>query len=81
MAYQITDHVLLTALNNLPIQYKEEVYHFIQFLLQKHQENTVSSDQKAIASTKRKFGYFPKGSFKMLDNFDDPLDCFKDYIQ
>lgn len=48
---------------------KEEVMHFIDFLLNKN---------KNQPPPKRKFGS-AKGKIKMHKNFDDPLEDFKDY--
>jgi hypothetical protein len=53
--------------SSLPENLKQEVIHFIDFLLNKNNP-----------APKRKFGS-AKGKIKMHKNFDDPLEDFKDY--
>ena len=55
--------------STLPENLKQEVIHFIDFLLNKNKNNP---------TPKRKFGS-AKGKIKMHKNFDDPLEDFKDY--
>ena len=58
--------------NLLPPNLKREAYLFVDFLIEKSNNN----NQK----TKRKFGS-AKGKIHLSDDFDEPLtDIFKDYI-
>lgn len=63
---------LYTKLNSLPPALKAEVTDFVDFLISKR--------KKAIKAKKPKFGS-AKGQFKMADDFDEPLDDFKEYMQ
>lgn len=65
------DSKLVAELNALPKDMKEEVLLFIEFLKQKK--------KKATEIKERKFGY-AKGFFEMKDNFDEPLEDFKEYM-
>jgi hypothetical protein len=61
--------IIYKKFSSLPENLKEEVIHFIDFLLYKN---------KNKPAPKRKFGS-AKGKIKMHKNFDDPLEDFKDY--
>ena len=64
------DNILLyNKLSNLPDKMKSEVSDFIDSLMSKNKE-----PQK----NKPKFGS-AKGMFKMKENFDQPIEDFKDY--
>lgn len=63
---------LYTKLSTLPPALKAEVNDFIDFLL--------SKNKKSLKTKKPKFGS-AKGQFKMTDDFDEPLDDFKDYMK
>jgi len=79
MLQQVSDSSILQTFHNLPLQYKEEALNFMQFLLYKY-EKEKNKKNETKENQKRKFGYFPKGSFIMSDDFDAPLDCFKEYM-
>lgn len=68
----MTDLQLYTELSTLPPDLKKEVQHFIEFLKGKAKNET--------SLKQRKFGA-AKGFFKMHDDFDEPLEDFKDYMQ
>jgi len=68
----MTDLQLYTELSALPPSLKEEVKDFIAFLKQK-------SHRKDEPLRKRQFGA-AKGFFKMREDFDEPLEDFKDYM-
>ena len=68
----MTDTQLLTQINTLPTEQKKQVADFVQFL--KYQRKTKRKIKE------RKFGY-AKGFFKMADDFDEPLDDFKEYME
>lgn len=65
---------LLSKINTLPPEKRKEVEDFIDFLNQKLQKETSEKPLK-----KRQFGC-AKGMFTMSDDFDEPLDDFKDYM-
>jgi hypothetical protein len=80
MSHQVSSNMLLQALNDLPIKYKEEAMNFIEFLRYKYKTEK-KLKQNIMEKEKRKFGYFPKGTFVLSEDFDAPLDCFKDYLR
>ena len=67
----MTDLQLYTELSALPTELKKEVQDFIEFL------KTKAKKQNPIKQ--REFGS-AKGFFKMHDDFDEPLEDFKDYM-
>lgn len=67
----MTDVQLYSEIASLPSELKQEVSDFVAFLKQK------SKTKKVI--DKRVFGY-AKGAFEMSDDFDEPLDDFKEYM-
>jgi len=68
----MSDTELLKKVSELPENLKEEVDNFIDFLLQKHAGT--DSEKKPL-----QFGMM-KGTFVMSDDFDEPLDDFKEYM-
>jgi hypothetical protein len=62
---------IYTKLESLPTNLKQEVVDFIDFLLEK-------SARKKAKNTP-KFGS-AKGKIKMSDDFDAPIDDFKEYM-
>lgn len=67
----MTDLRLYTELSTLPDELKKEVQDFIEFL------KTKAKKQKPIKQ--RQFGA-AKGFFVMHEDFDEPLEDFKDYM-
>ncbi|MFB2120395.1 DUF2281 domain-containing protein [Parapedobacter sp. 2B3] len=67
----MTDVQLLTEISSLPANLRQEVSDFVAFLKYKKQKKTTVK--------KRQFGY-AKGYFKMTEDFDNPLDDFKEYM-
>ncbi len=65
---------LISKIDALPPEFQREVEDFIDFLQQKWSRDT---NKKPLE--KRQFGY-AKGFFKMSDDFDEPLEDFKDYM-
>lgn len=63
---------LLSKVSQLPPNLKEEVSDFVDFLISKH---LGQNPQKK----KLKFGMM-KGTFVMHEDFDEPLEDFKDYM-
>lgn len=68
----MTDLQLLTKISSLPPDLKKEAEDFVDFL-----NNKVSNAK--IPKTKRILG-IAKGTITMNDNFEDPLEVFKDYM-
>lgn len=66
----MSDTQLLTQISSLPAEMKKEVSDFVEFLKQK--------SQKKGNIKERQFGY-AKGFFKISDDFDEPIEDFKDY--
>ena len=67
----MTDLRLYTELSTLPPDLKKEVQDFIEFLKTKA--------RRQMLNKKREFGA-AKGFFKMHNDFDEPLEDFKDYM-
>jgi hypothetical protein len=61
---------LFSQISSLPTDLRKEVSDFVEFLMQK------SKGKKR--PTKRTFGY-AKDFFKLSNDFDQPLEDFKDY--
>ena len=68
----MTDLQLYTELSTLPPDLKKEVQDFVEFL------KTKAKKQNSLKQ--RKFGA-AKGFFKMHDDFDTPLEDFKEYME
>ena len=66
----MSDQAILQKMNALPDVLKQQIIDFIDFLSQKHKAN-----QENIIP---QYGSL-KGTFVMSDDFDEPLDIFKDY--
>jgi len=67
----MSDLQIYTELLSLPENLKEEVKDFIGFLKSKSKEK--------VEIKERKFGS-AKGFFEMSDDFDEPLEDFKEYM-
>lgn len=68
----MSDVELLKRVSELPEKLKEELDNYIDFLLQKR----AATD---LPKKPLRFGMM-KGTFVMSDDFDEPLDDFKDYM-
>ena len=69
-----TTDLLNQKVKNLPESLVSELLDFAEFLEQKWQKQ-----QQENMSNKRVFGC-SKGKYKLADDFDAPLDDFKDYM-
>lgn len=67
----MTDIQLYSQISALPSSLKKQVSDFVENLKKKSKSN------KEIKE--RQFGY-AKGFFKVADDFDEPLDDFKEYM-
>jgi hypothetical protein len=65
----MSDSLLFSKLSSLPQNLKVEVIDYIEFLEKKY--NTAKKHPKAGCM---------KGTFKMANDFDEPLDDFKEYM-
>ena len=70
------DKLVIEQYTSLPEQLKKQVADFIAFLKQKEQS---APAQRSLATKKPVFGSY-KGTFEMGDDFDEPLEDFKDYM-
>lgn len=93
----IVDQQIATQLKNLEPAQKEQVLEFIEFLEQKNKqrprpkfgsglfEMSPDFDTEQIQDDKKERkslrAGFLKGSFIMKDDFDEPLDDFKEYME
>ncbi len=68
----MTDIQLYTKLSGLPLILKSEVSDFIDFLKYK--------SMKKSDNNKKRIPGKAKGLISMKDNFDDPIDSFKEYM-
>lgn len=67
---------ILENLEKLPDSLKQEVLHYTEFLVEKHAKQL---QQEQPQKKKRKAGLL-KGKIWMADDFDEPLEDFKDYM-
>jgi len=68
---------LYTKLETLPPALKEEAKNFIEYLVEKTKKDKESEPKEKL--TEREFGSL-KGKIHLSDDFDAPLDEFKDYM-
>lgn len=68
----MTDVQLYTKLSGLPLNLKNEVSDYIDFLKFKSAKKTLK--------TKKRIAGQAKGLISMKDNFDDPIEGFKEYM-
>lgn len=70
----MNDLDIYAKLAELPDEFKKEAHDFVDFL------KTKMTDKEKETNKKRKAG-LAKGLIEMSDDFDEPLDDFKDYRQ
>lgn len=70
------DNITIQKYNYLPAELKKEVADFIEFLLLKYKQKQVEIQQP---ERKSNFGS-AKGLITMSDDFNAPLEDFKDYM-
>ncbi|WP_256009547.1 type II toxin-antitoxin system VapB family antitoxin [Desertivirga xinjiangensis] len=66
--------LIYTKLNSLPDTMKTQVADFIDFL-----ESKAKKGKTILSKPKPQFGS-ARGMFVMRDDFDDPIEDFKDYM-
>jgi hypothetical protein len=66
------EKAILSQIQQLPEQLKQEVLHYVEFLHAKHgKQNGKSKNRKAGRA---------KGKYKLAPDFDAPLEDFKEYM-
>ena len=58
-------------------------FHMLQVANTKYNMSIFLNDfneKKILKEQKRKLGHFPKGTFVMSDDFNEPIEDFKDYM-
>jgi hypothetical protein len=68
----MTNTALYTRISTLPKSIQDEIYDFMEFLIKKKNPDTKKIHPKAGCM---------KGSFKMSDNFSEPLEDFNEYMK
>ncbi|MEL6626029.1 MAG: DUF2281 domain-containing protein [Bacteroidota bacterium] len=68
----MTDQVILRKIHALPENLKGEIIDFIEFLTHKYDKNSSKKKSPRYGSL--------KGTFQMSEDFDAPLEEFKDYM-
>ncbi len=66
---------ILSNIKKLPDYYLKEVLHFSEFLLSKF-----SQSKENISTSRGGYGA-RRGDYVMSDDFDEPLEDFKEYMQ
>ena len=77
----MTTAQLIQTYNGLPDALKKEVDHYLEYIAQKVAQETKAQEPKPDYKIKERGAYGSmKGMFKMSDDFDAPLEDFKDYM-
>lgn len=70
--FMTEEKLILSQIQQLPEQLRQEVLHYIEFLQTKYNaQNGKPKNRKAGSA---------KGKFKLAPDFDAPLEDFKEYI-
>jgi hypothetical protein len=69
---------LFEEIELIPTEKYAEIYDFLHYLRLNLSQEKIKSTQKTPKKIP-KFG-FAKGTFKMAEDFDEPLEDFKDYM-
>lgn len=75
----MTEQVFIREFRKMPESVKQEMLAFFERLLNKHNIPMPVEPQKPSENVVRKAGFL-KGTFIMSDDFDAPLDDFKEYM-
>jgi Protein of unknown function (DUF2281) len=78
----MAEHLVLRQFQQLPDNLKQEVLDFIGYLLSKHQSSAKKPNFPATLSAAKSKPAFGCGAvkIKIADDFDAPLDDFKEYM-
>lgn len=68
----MTDRSILYQFEMLPENLKQEVLDFVGYLIKKYKVATTPGKGPVFGSS--------RGKYVMADNFDEPLEDFKDYM-
>ncbi len=68
----MTDLELYIKLSNLPLDLKNDVSDYIDFIKYKSVKKSLKKDKRIAGQA--------KGLISMKDNFDDPIEGFKEYV-
>jgi hypothetical protein len=74
-----TSILLYNKILQMPEDVKKEVDNFIDFIMSKKGKENKFVETEKDEVNKRPFGIL-KGKIKMADDFDAPMDDFKDYM-
>ncbi len=66
------EKLILSQIQQLPDQLKQEVLHYIEFLQKKYKAQEKKTKNRKAGSA--------KGKFKIAPDFDAPLEDFKEYM-
>ena len=77
----MTEQVYIKQLSNLPESVKVELWAYFEYLLFKYQipKNTANGNKDKTEKKTPKAGFL-KGTFIMSEDFDEPLEDFKEYM-
>ncbi|MEM1292867.1 MAG: DUF2281 domain-containing protein [Cyanobacteria bacterium P01_H01_bin.162] len=67
---------ILEKLETLPEALQTEVLHYIEFLLERY----TNTNRETETSVKKRQAGLLEGKIWMADDFDEPLEDFKDYM-
>ncbi len=70
----INNEMFVSKMNNLPEELKREVLDFMEYLIKKHKDKIRKESRKTP-----EFGSC-KGLFIIPNDFDEPLEDFKEYM-
>jgi hypothetical protein len=78
----ITEQQILTQLQLMPETLKQEVLHYMLYLLNNYNKEAFSAYQQSISMhTKKPVFGSAKGKYTLAADFDEPIDDFKEYMQ
>ncbi|MBC7447868.1 MAG: DUF2281 domain-containing protein [Hymenobacteraceae bacterium] len=75
----MSEEVTLASYYELPAELRQEVLHFIEFLRSKTRTTTPVASPETFGSRRAMFGSMA-GQIAMSDDFNEPLDDFKEYM-
>ena len=75
------DTEILQTVSEMPTSLKRELLHYARYLMENYAQKSLSKSDKQLAK-KRRSGIL-KGTFvlPLSDDFDEPLEDFKEYME
>lgn len=70
--FMTEEKLILSQLQQLPEQLKQEVLHYVEFLQAKYNAQNRKPKKRKAGSA--------EGKFKLAPDFDEPLEDFKEYM-